>query len=242
MTRLNYFNYYTEIEEFFIQKRGKHILLSPLDWMLIETWREMEIPLTVVLRGIDRAVALFQEKESRYRFVNSLYYCNQAVLEEQEKYLLSKTGGAAGVGAGDAESEGAAVADDTAAVQMEEHVRSFRQALLAFVESQPTERVRETADRLEKRLEEILAAHQSGCDAEGLERYLMILNDLLNPCLEECLTPEEKKELLRECRAELRHHRRNLPPEMYERILRNLYLKKLKEHFRIPDLSLLNIP
>jgi len=241
VTRLNYFNFYTEIEEFFIQKRGKHILLSPLDWMLIETWRQMEIPLTVVLRGIDRAVSLFQEKESRYRFVNSLYYCNQAVLEEQEKYLLSKTGGGAGgAEAGDGSEEPAADAGMGTA-QVEEHLRGFRQALLAFGEARTDEPVRETVTRIEERLDEILAAHQGGGDPDSLERQLVILAELLHPCLEECLTPEERKAMLRESRAELRHHRRNLPPEMYERILRNLYLKKLREHFLIPDLSLLNI-
>jgi len=51
---LNYFNYFTEIEDHFIRRRGKHILLSPLDWTLIETWREMGVLLHVALRGIDR--------------------------------------------------------------------------------------------------------------------------------------------------------------------------------------------
>ena len=37
---LNYFNYFTEIEERFQQRRGALLLLSTLDWALIETWRE----------------------------------------------------------------------------------------------------------------------------------------------------------------------------------------------------------
>jgi len=42
---LNYFNYFTEIEERFQQRRGALLLLSTLDWALIETWREAGIPL-----------------------------------------------------------------------------------------------------------------------------------------------------------------------------------------------------
>ena len=31
----NYFNYFTEIEEYFWKKRGAHLLVSPLDWAAI---------------------------------------------------------------------------------------------------------------------------------------------------------------------------------------------------------------
>jgi hypothetical protein len=36
----NYFNYFTEIEEHFQRRRGSLLLLSTIDWALIETWRE----------------------------------------------------------------------------------------------------------------------------------------------------------------------------------------------------------
>jgi len=37
---MNYFNYFTEIETRFQQRRGSLLMLSTLDWALIETWRE----------------------------------------------------------------------------------------------------------------------------------------------------------------------------------------------------------
>ena len=40
----NYFNYFTEIEERFQQRRGSLLLLSTIDWALIETWREAGVP------------------------------------------------------------------------------------------------------------------------------------------------------------------------------------------------------
>ena len=55
MTAFNYFNYFTEIEEYFWRKRGAHLLVSPLDWAIVETWQKAGIPLDAVLRGIDRA-------------------------------------------------------------------------------------------------------------------------------------------------------------------------------------------
>ena len=49
---MNYFNYFTEIEEHFQRARGTSLfLLSPLDWALIETWSESGVPLEAVLRG-----------------------------------------------------------------------------------------------------------------------------------------------------------------------------------------------
>jgi len=53
---MNYYNYFTEIEEHFVRKRGKHLLLSPLDWNLIAAWRDAGVPLSVAIRGIDIAV------------------------------------------------------------------------------------------------------------------------------------------------------------------------------------------
>jgi len=49
----NYFNYFTEIEEHFQSRRGTGLILSTLDWALIETWKVAGIPLEAVLRGID---------------------------------------------------------------------------------------------------------------------------------------------------------------------------------------------
>ena len=52
---MNYFNYFTEIENFYQTKRETFTLISSLDWVLIENWKEQGIPLEIVLKGIDRA-------------------------------------------------------------------------------------------------------------------------------------------------------------------------------------------
>src|SRR3954464_6349430 len=76
----SYFSYFTEIEEHFQRRRGTILLLSTLDWALIETWKEAGIPLTAVLRGIDEAFDRYDARPSKTRKVNSLAYCAQEVL------------------------------------------------------------------------------------------------------------------------------------------------------------------
>jgi hypothetical protein len=86
---LNYFNYFTEIEQRFQQRRGSLLMLSTLDWALIETWREAGIPLEAVLRGIDQAFDKHDERQRRaprgVRKVNGLAWCAQAVMEATEE-------------------------------------------------------------------------------------------------------------------------------------------------------------
>ncbi|MES1261629.1 MAG: hypothetical protein ABUS49_07835, partial [Acidobacteriota bacterium] len=87
----NYFNYFTEIEEHFQKARGTALfLLSPLDWALIETWKNAGIPLEAVLRGIDAAFEKWRAKRSRAQLVNSLAFCAQAVMVETQR--LADTG------------------------------------------------------------------------------------------------------------------------------------------------------
>jgi len=82
---LNYFNYFTEIEEHFQRARGtSRFLLSPLDWALIETWRNSGVPLEAVLRGIDAAFEKWRSRKVKTQMVNSLAFCAQAVLTEAQ--------------------------------------------------------------------------------------------------------------------------------------------------------------
>lgn len=82
----NYFNYFTEIEEHFQRARGTSLfLLSPLDWALLESWKNSGVPLEAVLRGIDLAFEKWRAKRSRVQMVNSIAYCTQAVMTEAQR-------------------------------------------------------------------------------------------------------------------------------------------------------------
>ena len=93
----NYFNYFTEIEERFQQRRGTILLLSTLDWALIEMWREAGIPLEAVLRGIDAAFDKYEARQKRARMqrVNGLAWCAQAVMQAAMEMSEAATGSAA---------------------------------------------------------------------------------------------------------------------------------------------------
>lgn len=81
----NYFNYFTEVEEHFQRARGSGLfLLSPLDWALVESWKNSGVPLEAVLRGIDAALEKWRARKSKVQQVNSLAYCAQAVLTEAQ--------------------------------------------------------------------------------------------------------------------------------------------------------------
>jgi len=83
----NYFNYFTEIEEHFQRARGTGLfLLSPLDWALIEAWKNSGMPLEAVLRGIDAAFVKWRSRpaQARIHMVNSLAYCTQAIAAEAQ--------------------------------------------------------------------------------------------------------------------------------------------------------------
>ncbi|HWC95108.1 MAG TPA: hypothetical protein VG456_00125 [Candidatus Sulfopaludibacter sp.] len=82
---LNYFNYYTETEQHFQRARGTSLfLLSPLDWALLESWKNSGVPLEAVLRGIDAAFEKWRGRKVKTQMVNSLAFCAQAVLTEAQ--------------------------------------------------------------------------------------------------------------------------------------------------------------
>jgi hypothetical protein len=93
----NYFNYFTEIETRFQARRGSILLLSTLDWSLIEAWREAGVPLEAVLRGIDDAFDKYDARVhragGRLRKVNGLAWCSQSVMQATEAMREAAIGG-----------------------------------------------------------------------------------------------------------------------------------------------------
>ena len=82
---LNYYNYFTEIEEHFQRARGTSLfLLSPLDWALVESWKNAGVPVEAVMRGIDAAFEKWRSRKVKTQMVNSLAFCAQAVLTEAQ--------------------------------------------------------------------------------------------------------------------------------------------------------------
>src|ERR1700676_2641529 len=87
MASWNSFNSFTDIEEYFWKKRGAHLLVSPLDWAIMETWQKAGIPLDAALKGIDRAFESYQRSRrgGLGKPLKSLAYCTDAVSESAEE-------------------------------------------------------------------------------------------------------------------------------------------------------------
>src|SRR5689334_22189081 len=138
----NYFNYFTEIEEHFQRRRGTALLLSSLDWALIESWKDAQIPLEAVLRGIDSAFEKFERRKTRTQKVNGLAYCVQAVLTEAEQIKE------ASVGLNDASREPTLPANEITAYLRRNATRLRDSAARLRGEAQTI--ARETATRLDE--------------------------------------------------------------------------------------------
>jgi hypothetical protein len=242
--RLNYFNYFTEIEETFVRRRGKHLLLSPLDWDLMQTWKDLNIPLHVVLRGVEKAFDSY-ESRPRNRSVKTLYYCQEEVEAQFAEWLESQLGAGPGEAASAEESE--AAAQESRGLPFPRpviaaHLSESRAALEQAFERQ-SERggeLREALARAAARLAELERdfAASARPNAEQLENSLSDLESLLDRALRASLPEEVLAGKREEAEDQLSAYRKRMERSAYEQTLENLVARLLREESRVPRLSL----
>ncbi len=217
----NYYNYFTEIEEYFVRKRGKSLLVAPLDWCLMELWKEQQIPLHVVLRGIDRS---FESAAQRNRKPpTTLYYCHPAVMEAWEEHQAALVGGR--------ESPAAEGSGD------QQHVISVLEALVRRLEP----RCEPPVVRARRRLEAMLEDCRQGVPLPEpkLEEELASLQSALVAELSGSLDAARRRELEREVQREMKRYRKRLAPEVAARLQQKYLERKLREALELPEFSLL---
>jgi hypothetical protein len=246
---MNYYNYFTEIEEHFVRRRGKSLLVSPMDWSLIAAWRDTGVPLHVALRGIDVAMdAFFAKKHRQSEKVSTLFYCHDSVMAEYARHLESHLGENASdrnvkareAGLKPPEEDG--VGPDKAGVQrfLAERIAEIK-ALHAKQSAAggPSDEI----ERVLRRLEEIArdAGSDNQLELESLERDLGILDEALVLALRGMIPPEFVEEWEKEARKELKVYRKRLPKDTYTRILENFRRSKIHRHFGLGELSLFHL-
>ena len=238
---MNYFNYFTEIEDTFIRRRGKHLLLSPMDWALIESWKEMGVPLHVALRGIERSFDSFESKPRR-RTVKSLLYCQEEVEAQFAEWQEAQVGAANGNGRAAAdEATDAALPFSRAAIL--EHLERTRQSLQKICDELGKTRKGDLCDALQRaagRLKELGEdfSRAARADAEKLEESLTSLEKMLDAALEANLSARELAKARAEAEEQLQPYRGRMERAVYEQTLNNLVLKRLREAHALPRLSL----
>ncbi|MFN0124452.1 MAG: hypothetical protein ACKV2V_28465 [Blastocatellia bacterium] len=251
---LNYFNYFTEIEEEFVRRRGSHLLISPLDWSLIEGWKQRGIPLHVVLRGIIGSFESHDPQKRHGRKVNSLFYCQQEVEVCFQQYQQSRVGSQ--------ETDGAAQNGEAAArpekrpgqIDVIEDAGSpfSRESILEYVAGQRAafQRLRqnhagdveltELFSRAETRLAEITndLTLAKTIHHENLESDLTTIEELTLEGLKRSLGAEQLSALQKEADKQLRSYKKGMEKAVYEQTRDNYVARCLREQFRVPRLSL----
>ena len=213
----NYFNYFTEIEEHFQRARGTGLfLVSPLDWALIETWKNAGVPLEAVLRGIDSAFEKWRGRKVKTQMVNSLAFCAQAVLAEAQ------------IMAGTARPR---AHRETAPPFTPEELRSYLQRNAAAL----PEGYAETAAALE-RLSAEMERHYA--DLEELERRLTVLEEKMIAIARTRQSEEEMLESRRELDRQLRPYRGKMTADQLTMLEKQYLERHVLEKSGLPRLSL----
>ena len=228
----NYFNYFTEIEERYLRRRGGGLLLSTLDWALIETWKDAGIPLAAVLRGIDAAFDKYDQRPSKTKKINSLAYCSQEVLAAAEEMKEATVG----VGAtSDRPRANQGFEPETIFAFLERNANELETAKIP--ETAKVARV--VVSDAAKTLRELAA--QAGKPAgrlEDLERRLTVLEEKLFAALLTSTPDEEIVSVRAQADRDLAPYRRKMSGPQIDQLQKQYVQKRLLEKYKLPRLSL----
>jgi hypothetical protein len=238
MTGFNYFNYFTEIEEYFWQKRGAHLLVSPLDWAIVETWQKAGIPLPTVLKGIDRAFENFarSRRAAGGRQLKTLAYCVDAVLDAAEE--AKETAAGAGPSATRKQQAGESFSREELRSFFSQNMERISNAASVLHATQPelAKRVEETRLRLDEMLP--LIDTPGALDLEDFERRLTVLEEKLTAALTANAPEGFMIEIRREMDHQLAPYRRRMTSAQLSQLERQYMQKRLWERYNLPRLSL----
>jgi len=214
---LNYFNYFTEVEEHFQRARGTSLfLLSPLDWALLESWKNSGVPLEAVLRGIDEAFEKWRSRKVKTQMVNSLAFCAQAVLTEAQ--IMT-------------EAAPQRSRQETAPPFTIEELRAYLERNAAALPA-GYEEIAASLGRLAGDVEQRFA------DLEALEQRLTVLEEKMVAAARTRQTEEEMLESRQELDRQLRPYRGKMTAEQLSMLEKQYLERHLMEKAGLPRLSL----
>lgn len=229
----NYFNYFTEIEERFLRRRGGGLLLSTLDWALIETWKDAGVPLEAALRGIDEAFDRYEQRPSKTKKVNSLAYCSQLVLsaaEDMKEAAVGATGESPAKSHGGQGYEAEVVASFLRRnAELLERARLPQQGGVPALARDSATTLRGLAEGIEDK---------NTMRLEDLERRLTVMEEKLFALLLASTSDEEVVEVRAEADRDLMPYRSKMSAAQIDQLQRQYVHKRLLEKYKLPRLSL----
>ncbi len=239
MDPFNYFNYFTEIEEHFWQKRGAHLLVSPLDWAIVETWQKAGIPLGTVLRGIDSAFESHQRsRRTAGRPLKSLAYCVDAVLEAATQEKDNSAGQGPELPQSRSRNQAEAFSRDELRRFFQRNAERLAKAAerLTATDQEAAHRVAHARTTLAEAAQIVDSPAQ--LDLEDLERRLTIMEEKLSAALFAGASEDVLLGIRRDLDRQLAPYRRRMTAEQLGQLERQYTQKRLFEHFDVPRLSL----
>jgi hypothetical protein len=232
---LNYFNYFTEIEDAFVRRRGKHLFLSPMDWALMETWKQQGIPLHIVLRGVEKSFDSYEAKP-RKRTVKTLLYCQEEVEAQFAEWIEAHVGAA-----DNSESETESDKTPFSFAAISEHLERSRKGLSELATSRTQEDdLFEALTRAVALLGDIEKDFTSSTtlDTRKLEDSLTGLERMLNDSMFSTFNSTALEELKDGIKDQLKPYRSQMEAAAYKQTFENLLLERLRKQFGMPRLSL----
>jgi len=216
---LNYFNYFTEIEEHFQRARGTGLfLLSPLDWALVESWKNAGVPLEAVLRGIDAAFEKWRSRKSKTQKINGLAFCAQAVLTEAQQMAGTAPPQAAPQSPYTVDELRKYLAGNAGLLRQTDHA--------AYVE------IAAALDQLSGEMD------QYAQDLERLEQRLTVLEEKMLAIAHAAETSEQLLRARQELEIELRPYRSKMSTPQLAMLEKQYLDRRLLERQKLPRLSL----
>lgn len=234
----NYFNYFTEIEEQFLRRRGGGLLLTALDWALIETWKNAGIPLEAALRGIDAAFDRYAERPSKTKKVNSLAYCSQEVLTAAEDMKDPAVGAEAEPSASSKSAAGQGFEPETIAAFLRRNADLLDAAKLPQSAGVSVHAVAEDSAATLRKLAHEAESQKTAPRLEDLERHLTVLEEKLFAALLAATPDEEIVAVRAQADRELAPYRRKMAAAQIEQLQKQYVHKQLLEKYGLPRLSL----
>jgi hypothetical protein len=227
----NYFNYFTEIEEHFQRRRGGPLIVSTLDWSLMELWKDAGIPLEAVLRGIDATFENYGRRPSKTRKVNGLGFCAQEVLAAAEEMKEAAVGSSKEL----KPDEGFAPAGIAAFLR--KNAGELDEAKLPSRAGISPETV---ARELSGALQEIALEIETKAAPrlEDLERRLTVLEEKLFAVLLAAVPDDDVVQVRAQADRELAPYRSKMPSGQIEQLRKQFVHKRLLEKYRVPRISL----
>ena len=228
---LNYFKYFTEVEEHFLRRRGSPLIGSPLDWDQIEIWKNAGIPLEAVLRGIDAAFDKHEQRKSKkHEKINSILWCAQAVLTAAEDMKEA----AVGTGSEPPKSRsGEGFEPEAVASFLRRNAQELKSAKLP--QGAVSVSVLETAKTLDQLAEETAKKPPR---LEDLERRLTVLEEKLFAMLLTSTPDDEIVTVRAEADRDLAPYRRKMSAPQIDQLQKQYVQKRLLEKYHLPRLSL----